>query len=379
MQFIDLNRQYHRIKEDVDRRIQCVLDNNNYIMGSEVIELEKKLADFTGRKYCLSCSSGTDALVIPLLAYDLKKKDAVFVSSFTFFASAESVNIAGGTPVFVDSDDTYNMNPEKLEDAIVNTLKEGKLKPKGIIAVDIFGLPCDYEKIVSVAEKYNLFLLEDAAQGFGAKFNGKRTCGFGDVSATSFFPAKPLGCYGDGGAIFTDDDTLYEKMYSIRVHGQGSNRYDNVRIGMNGRLDTIQAAVLLAKLEVFESEMEKKNQIASQYTELLKDTFVTPVIPDNCFSVYAQYTLLAQDEQERENIISEMKLSNVPIMVYYPVPMHMQTAYNYLGYKPEDLPVCYEYSKRVFSIPMHAYLTEEEVVFIVEKLKAICHRYINEE
>ena len=223
-----------------------------------------------------------------------------------------------------------------------------------------------------------MFLLEDAAQGFGAKFNGKRTCGFGDVSATSFFPAKPLGCYGDGGAIFTDDDILYEKMYSIRVHGQGSNRYDNVRIGMNGRLDTIQAAVLLAKLEVFESEMEKKNQIASKYTELLKGTFVTPVIPDNCFSVYAQYTLLAQDEQERENIISEMKQSDVPIMVYYPVPMHMQTAYNYLGYKPEDLPVCYEYSKRVFSIPMHAYLTEEEIVFIVEKLKEICHRYRNE-
>lgn len=374
MQFIDLNRQYHRIKEDVDRRIQCVLDNNNYIMGSEVIELEKKLADFTGRKYCLSCSSGTDALVIPLLAYDLKKKDAVFVSSFTFFASAESVNIAGGTPVFVDSDETYNMNPQKLEEAIVKTLEEGTLKPRGIIAVDIFGLPCDYNKITAIAEKYNLFLLEDAAQGFGGRFNGKRTCSFGDVSATSFFPAKPLGCYGDGGAIFTDDDALYEKMYSIRVHGQGSSRYDNVRIGLNGRLDTIQAAVLLSKLEVFESEMEKKNQIASKYTESLRDTFLTPVIPDNCFSVYAQYTLQANNEKEREKIVVEMKKCGIPIMVYYAVPMHMQTAYKYLDYKPEDLPVCYEFSKRVFSVPMHAYLTEDEILFIVEKLKEICHR-----
>lgn len=374
MQFIDLNRQYHRIKEDVDRRIQCVLDNNNYIMGSEVIELEKKLADFTGRKYCLSCSSGTDALVIPLLAYDLKKKDAVFVSSFTFFASAESVNIAGGTPVFVDSDETYNMNPQKLEEAIVKTLEEGTLKPRGIIAVDIFGLPCDYNKITAIAEKYNLFLLEDAAQGFGGRFNGKRACSFGDVSATSFFPAKPLGCYGDGGAIFTDDDALYEKMYSIRVHGQGSSRYDNVRIGLNGRLDTIQAAVLLSKLEVFESEMEKKNQIASKYTESLRDTFLTPVIPDNCFSVYAQYTLQANNEKEREKIVVEMKKCGIPIMVYYAVPMHMQTAYKYLDYKPEDLPVCYEFSKRVFSVPMHAYLTEDEILFIVEKLKEICHR-----
>ena len=374
MQFIDLNRQYHRIKEDVDRRIQCVLDNNNYIMGSEVIELEKKLADFTGRKYCLSCSSGTDALVIPLLAYDLKKKDAVFVSSFTFFASAESVNIAGGTPVFVDSDETYNMNPQKLEEAIVKTLEEGTLKPRGIIAVDIFGLPCDYNKITAIAEKYNLFLLEDAAQGFGGRFNGKRTCSFGDVSATSFFPAKPLGCYGDGGAIFTDDDALYEKMYSIRVHGQGSSRYDNVRIGLNGRLDTIQAAVLLSKLEVFENEMEKKKQIASKYTESLRDTFLTPVIPDNCFSVYAQYTLQANNEKEREKIVVEMKKCGIPIMVYYAVPMHMQTAYKYLDYKSEDLPVCYEFSKRVFSVPMHAYLTEDEVIFIVEKLKEICHR-----
>lgn len=369
MQFIDLQRQYDRIKEDMDRRIQKVIDEKRFIMGPEIAEIEEKLAKFVGRKYCLTCASGTDALVIPLLAYELNSEDAVFVASFTFFASAESVNIAGGTPVFVDSDETYNMDPVKLEEAIKKTLKEGKLKPKGIIAVDIFGLPANYDAIIPIAEKYGLFVLEDAAQGFGGELNGKRACSFGDVSATSFFPAKPLGCYGDGGAIFTDNDALYEKMHSIRVHGQGSSRYDNVRIGMNGRMDTIQAAVLLAKMEVFEDELKTKNQVAAKYTELLKDSFTTPVIPENAMSAYAQYTVLAKNQVQRDAIVEGMKNYDIPIMVYYAVPMHKQTAYKYLNYKDGDLPVCEDFSKRVFSLPMHAYLTDEEIKDIAEKIK----------
>lgn len=371
MQFIDLQRQYDKIKEDMDRRIKKVIDEKHFIMGPEIMEIEEKLAKYVGRKYCLTCASGTDALVIPLLAYDLQETDAIFVASFTFFASAESVNIAGATPVFVDSDNTYNMDPAKLEETIKKTIEEGKLKPRGIIAVDIFGLPANYDEILPIAEKYGLFVIEDAAQGFGGELNGKRACSFGEVSATSFFPAKPLGCYGDGGAIFTDDDALYEKMHSIRVHGQGSSRYDNVRIGMNGRMDTIQAAVLLAKMEIFDEELTKKNEIANKYAELLKDSFGIPVIPKNAMSAYAQFTLLARDEQQRNAIVEEMKKYDVPIMVYYAVPMHKQTAYKYLNYKDEDLPVCEDFSKRVFSLPMHAYLTDEEIQFIAEKLKSI--------
>lgn len=369
MQFIDLGRQYDVIKQDMDLRLAKVMDSKHFIMGPEVEELEKKLAEFTGRKYCLTCSSGTDALVIPLMAYALQPTDAVFVPSFTFFASAESVNIAGGTPVFVDSDSSFNVDPEKLEATIQKTIAEGRYTPRGIIAVDIFGLPADYDKITAIAEKYDLFLLEDAAQAFGGIYKNKRVCSFGDVSATSFFPAKPLGCYGDGGAIFTDNDELYELMHSLRVHGHGSDKYDNVRIGLNGRLDTIQAAVLLSKLTVFESEIEAKNKVAQKYTQLLKDDFVTPVIPDDCVSPYAQYTLLAKNKQQRDAIVEGMKSCDVPIMVYYPVPMHCQTAYNYLGYHREDLPVCADFSERVFSVPMHAYLTDEEICFIAEKLK----------
>lgn len=374
MEFIDLHRQYDLIKDDMDKRLSKVINEKHFIMGPEVEELERKLAEFVGRKYCLSCSSGTDALVIPLLAYDLKETDAVFVSSFTFFASAESVNIAGGTPVFVDSDETYNLNPIELERVIERTIKEGKLTPKGIVAVDIFGLPANFEEINKIAKKYDLFVLEDAAQGFGGSYKGKRICSFGDVSATSFFPAKPLGCYGDGGAIFTDDDDLYHLMHSIRVHGQGSSRYDNVRIGMNGRLDTIQAAVLLSKLTVFEDEIAKKQEVAKKYTELLNGVFETPIIPDDCVSAFAQYTVMAKDSEERDIIVEKMREYGIPIMVYYAVPMHMQTVYKYLGYEANDLPISNMFSGRVFSLPMHAYLTEEEIIDITNKLKGIVNR-----
>lgn len=368
MQFIDLNRQYEVLKTDMDRRLEKVMSENHFIMGPEVFELEDRLKEFTGRKYCLTCASGTDALVIPLLTYNLQKNDAVFVSSFTFFASAESICTAGGTPVFIDSDSSFNMDPEALETTIRKTLDEGILNPKGIVAVDIFGLSADYDKILKIANKYNLFVIEDAAQAFGGQYKGKPTCSFGNVSATSFFPAKPLGCYGDGGAIFTDDDSLYEIMHSLRVHGHGSSKYDNVRIGMNSRLDTLQAAVLLSKLTVFRHEIELKNQIADKYSALLKNYFVTPEIPNDRISPYAQYTLLAENSVQRDAIVNGMKEFDIPIMVYYSVPMHCQTAFRYLGYSKTDLPVCADFSDRVFSIPMHPYLTDREINFIANNL-----------
>ena len=371
MDFIDLGRQYEAIKETVDANIKAVIDNRHFIMGKEVAELEEKLAEFTGRKYCLTCGSGTEALQIPLMAYELKKTDAVFVPSFTFFASAESINLAGATPVFVDVDSTFNISVESLECEIERIVEEGNLTPKGIIPVDLFGRSANYDKILPLAEKYGLFVLEDAAQGFGGSLHGKRNGSFGNVSATSFFPAKPLGCYGDGGAIFTDDEDLYIIMKSIRTHGSGSDRYDNIRMGMNGRMDTIQAAVVLAKLSVFEEELEARQRVAAWYTEELKDCFAVPETDPEYFSAWAQYTILAGDEMERDRIIAGMKKENIPVMVYYPVPLHEQTAYKDLGYSNIKLPVCSQLAKRVFSLPMHPYLKQEEVKYICDMLKSI--------
>ena len=327
MKFIDLGRQYEVIKDDVEKGIHSILTSQSFIMGQEIAELEKQLAAFTGRKFCLTCGSGTEALQIPLMAYELTKEDAVFVPGFTFFASAESVNLAGGTPVFVDVDSTFNMDVESLEREIERVRKEGKLNPRGIIPVDLFGRSANYDKIIPIAEREGLFVLEDAAQGFGGMLHGKRNGSFGDVSATSFFPAKPLGCYGDGGAIFTDDEQLYEKMHSVRVHGQGTDKYDNIRMGMNGRMDTIQAAVVLAKLKVFEKELEARQEVAKWYAELLNGYFVLPEINEEYYSAWAQYTVLAGDSVQRDKIVEEMKKKDIPVMIYYPIPLHKQTAY----------------------------------------------------
>lgn len=369
MQFIDLDRQYRLIENDLKSRFNKVLESKHFIMGEEVNEMEAQLAAFCGRKYCLSCASGTDALVIPLMAYELKKTDAVFVPSFTFFASAESVVLAGATPVFVDVDDRFNMDADSLACKITEVLKEGKLTPKGIIPVDLFGRSANYDRILPIAEKYNLFVLEDAAQGFGGSLHGKRNGSFGDVSATSFFPAKPLGCYGDGGAIFTDNKDLYEHMASIRIHGQGSDRYDNVRIGLNGRMDTLQAAVILAKLPLLEKELEMRQEAAHTYTELLRDFFTVPHIDEGYYSAWAQYTIRAKDEHQRSHIMGKMKEKGIPLMIYYPIPLHMQTAFSYLGYRPEDLPNCKDIAKQVFSVPMHPYLSIEEIQTICDGLK----------
>lgn len=370
MQFIDLKTQFERIEEDVTARVNAVLQSQRYVMGPEVNELEEKLAEFAGTKYAYTCASGTDALVIPLMAYGLEKTDAVFVPSFTFFASAESITLAGGTPIFVDIDeDSFNMDPIELEKEIKRVVGEGKLTPRGIIPVDLFGRLADYEAISGIAEKYGLFVLEDACQGFGATSNGKRACSFGDVAATSFFPAKPLGCYGDGGAIFTNSDELASLITSIRVHGQGVDKYDNVRIGVNGRFDTIQAAVILAKLQIFEDELLERERVAAYYTKNLSDVLRTPSSVLHETSAWAQYTLVAKDKAQRDQVLAGMKDMGIPSAVYYPVPIHQSTAYRDLGYGDVALPVSEELASRVFSLPMHPYLREEEMDRIISAVR----------
>lgn len=370
MQFIDLKTQFERIEADVTTRVDAVLRSQKYVMGPEVKELEGKLAEFAGTKYAFTCASGTDALVIPLMAYGLKKTDAVFVPSFTFFASAESITLAGGTPVFVDiEEESFNIDPNHLEKEIARIVAEGELTPRGIIPVDLFGRLANYEAIAEIAKKYNMFVLEDACQGFGAARAGKRACSFGNVAATSFFPAKPLGCYGDGGAIFTDDDELASLITSIRVHGQGADKYDNVRIGVNGRFDTIQAAVVLAKLQIFENELVERARVAAYYSENLSDVLRTPLEVEGDISAWAQYTLVAKDEEERDRILEGMKERGIPSAVYYPVPIHQSTAYRDLGYTNVSLPVSENLASRVFSVPMHPYLSEEDMDKVILAIK----------
>lgn len=370
MQFIDLKTQFERIEEDVTDRVLRVLRSQRYIMGPEIEELEKKLASFAGTKHAITCSSGTDALVIPLLAYQLEQTDAVFVPSFTFFASAESITLAGGTPVFVDIDPhSFNMDPAALEASIRKVMEEGKLNPRGIVTVDLFGRLADYGEIERIAQEKGLFVIEDACQGFGASEGGKRAGSFGNVAATSFFPAKPLGCYGDGGAIFTDDDDLADLMCSIRVHGQGTDKYDNVRIGINGRFDSIQAAVVLSKLEIFEDELKRRAEVAEYYTEHLSDVLQTPSIPQGSQSAWAQYTLVAENAGQRQKILDGLKAREIPSAVYYPIPIHRSTAYKNLGLEGSSLPVSEDYAERVFSLPMHPYLEESDMDTIISAVK----------
>lgn len=373
MQFIDLQRQFDRIEADIRTGMDAVYRHQQFIMGPEVKELEHALAGYTRSRHVISCANGTDALVLVLMAMGLEKTDAVFVPSFTFFATAESVTLAGGTPVFVDADpDTFNMCPDALQRAIQATLKKGELKPRGVMPVDLFGLTADYSQIIPIAKKYGMFVLEDGAQGFGGTCGGSKACSFGHAATTSFFPAKPLGCYGDGGAIFTDDDALADRLRSIRVHGKGSDKYDNVRIGQNSRLDTMQAVVLLAKLKVFDDEMDARNRVAAAYTAALQGVIKTPVVPEGSTSAWAQYTLVAQSNAHREEIISGLKAQGIPAMVYYPKPVHLSTAYSDMGYGEGSLPVCEDLSRRVVSLPMHPYLTDEEISRVSKAVIALC-------
>jgi UDP-2-acetamido-2-deoxy-ribo-hexuluronate aminotransferase len=376
IEFIDLMEQYRHVQNEINNNIQTVLNHGKYIIGPEVKELEQKLAEYAGVRHAISCSNGTDALLMALMAWGVGSGDAVFTTPFTFIATAEVVSLLGATPIFVDIDpDTYNIDVKMLEKSIERTVSEGKLNPKAIIPVDLFGLPADYDSIMVIAKKYGLKVLEDAAQSFGSVYKQKKAGSLGDAAATSFFPAKPLGCYGDGGAIFTNDDELAEKLLSIRVHGQGKDKYDNVRIGINGRLDTIQAAILIAKLTVFDEELRARNGIALKYTMGLKKILKTPSAPDGLVSSWAQYSVLAEDNKKRELIREQLKKAGVPTAVYYPVPLHLQQAFRYLGYKEGDFPISEDVSRRIFSIPMHPYLKDEIIEEIIEAIKC-CYSQI---
>jgi len=364
MQFIDLAAQYKHLKARIDKRIQSVLDHGQYIMGPEVQELESKLAEYVGVKHVITCANGTDALTLALMALEIGEGDAVFVPTFTFFASAESVAYAKATPVFVDSDaDTFNICPIDLEKRIKAVISEGKLKLKAIMAVDLFGLPANYPEIQKIADKYSLKVIEDAAQGFGGEINGQRAGSFGNIATTSFFPAKPLGCYGDGGAIFTNNDEYAELLRSYRVHGKGADKYDNVRIGMNSRLDTIQAAVLLEKLAEFPKELINRNIAAEKYEKSLARKFKTPQVPEGYLSSWAQYTIV---EPDRDAAMAAYRKEGIPTVVYYSKNMHEQTAFKELGCGIGDFPVAEKLSSVVFSLPIDGYMSKKRLSLISE-------------
>lgn len=360
--FVDLAAQQERILPAVEENIKAVLAHGRYVMGPEVVEIEKKLCEFTGAKHTISCASGTDALIMALLALDVGPGDAVITAPFTFIATAEAVRLVGATPVFVDIDPvTFNLSIPALEKKLQEMEKDNKgLNVKAVMPVDLFGLPMDYDEIDRLAKEYDLKVIEDAAQALGGEYNGKVAGSFGDIGCTSFFPAKPLGCYGDGGAVFTDSDKLAELLDSIRIHGKSDNKYDNVRIGINGRFDTLQAAILLPKLEIFPDELEKRQEVAERYNRLLEGTNLTlPTTPAGYKSAWAQYSVLAEDEAAREEMTAKLQEAGVPFAIYYPIPLHLQTVFADLGHKKGDFPVVENCSERIFSLPMHPYLSEE--------------------
>lgn len=364
MQFRDLNAQYQMLKEDIDREIKEVIDSSAFILGKKVTELEERLAKCVGRKNCVTCGNGTDALQLSLMLLGVGPGDAVFTTDFTYFASAGAGSILGATPIFVDIDlSTFNMSPEDLEEKIKRVLAEGRLFPKVVIPVDLFGQPADYEKILPICKKYELKVLEDGAQGFGGSIKGKPACSFGDISTTSFFPAKPLGCYGDGGAIFIDDEEYDSRLRSLRAQGKSPiDKYDNREIGMNSRLDTLQAAILLPKLKAFmDYELEAVNKVANWYTERLANYCITPTVLDGFRSSWAQYTILLNDKESRETIQSKLRNQGIPSMVYYPRGLHQQEAYKWMKLDDSMYPNTVEATRRCLSLPMHPYLNESDV------------------
>jgi UDP-2-acetamido-2-deoxy-ribo-hexuluronate aminotransferase len=380
MQFIDLHKQQEKIRDKIETNIQQVLAHGKYIMGPEVSTLEERLAGYVGADFAIGCASGTDALLMALMAYGIGPGDAVFTTPFTFISTAEVISLLGATPVFVDIDPrTFNIDPAKLEKAILaleqnasdayplpayeNRAFQKQLSPRAVIPVDLFGFPADYDDIREISDGHNLFVIQDAAQSFGATYKESRSCAQGDIGCTSFFPAKPLGGYGDGGMCFTNDTELAERMRSIRVHGKGGHKYDNVRIGINGRLDTLQAAILLAKFEIFPEEVNLRQKKAEVYGNLLPSNgtgLTLPTVPEDCTSVWAQYSVLARDNTHRTQLQDRLKTENIPTAVYYPRPLHLQTAYAYLGYGKGDFPMSEDCADRIFSLPMHPYLTQQE-------------------
>jgi len=369
MQFIDLKHQYQTIQPQIDQAIQKVINHGQYIQGPEVFELEVKLATYSGTKYCVSCSSGTDALLMSLMAKKIGLGDAVFTTPFTFIATAEVIQLLGATPVFVDIiEDTFNIDPSKLKTAIDDCQSKGELIPKAIIPVDIFGLPAEYEMIEKIGNKFDLCIIEDAAQSFGGKIKNKKACSFGDIGTTSFFPAKPLGCYGDGGAIFTNDQDIAELLISIRNHGQGKSKYNNIRIGLNGRIDTIQAAILLEKMKIFPKELGQRNAIAKKYSQNLNQYFKCQHVPEGYGSAWAQYSVLAASTKERSICMEKLRDADIPTAIYYPRLLHLQDAFSDLNYSTGDFPVAESISQRIFSLPMHPYLSDDNISKICDIL-----------
>jgi UDP-2-acetamido-2-deoxy-ribo-hexuluronate aminotransferase len=411
MNFIDLATQQRRIADQLNAHMTRVLAHGQYINGPEVRELEQILAGYVGTKHAVGCASGTDALLMALMALGVGPGDAVFTTPFTFIATAEVISLLGATPVFVDIDPvTFNIDPKKLEEAVVRLRKNpsrrslphivevsnpgfaalqaafpdrriidrrteddiktaGKiLRPRAVVPVDLFGLPADYEAIGDVAARHGLKIIEDAAQSFGGEYKGRKACAFGDIACTSFFPAKPLGCYGDGGMCFTNDEYLDEVLRSLRVHGQGSDKYNNVRIGINGRLDTLQAAILLAKFEIFPEEIELRQGVAADYKELLAGVVATPQVPEGYRSAWAQYSILASEGAERVVFMAKLKAAGIPTAIYYPKPLHLQTAFVSSGYREGDFPISEDCARRIFSLPMHPYLAAGDRRRIAEVL-----------
>ncbi len=377
MEFRDLKKQYQVLKDQIDEKVQSVCASAHYISGPEVKELEDELAQYVGVKHCVTCANGTDALTLALKAWGIGKGDAVFVPDFTFFSSGECPASEGATCIFVDVDErTYNINPEKLEEAIHKVKADGKYNPKVVVAVDLFGLPADYNAIKPICQKYGLLLLEDGAQGFGGQINGKKACSFGDISTTSFFPAKPLGCYGDGGAIFTDNDEWATLLRSYAVHGKaGDDKYNNIRLGLNSRLDTFQAAILQVKLKAFKDyEVKDINRVATFYTEELRlagldKKFVLPEIAKGFTSSWAQYTIQLPQDIDRNALQAKLKAQGIPSMVYYMKPMHLQGAFAGTDSAIADCPVTERLCKTVLSLPLHPYMEAKDVTLVVETIK----------
>lgn len=366
MQFRDLKSQYLKYQNEIDNAVRNVFFESNFISGPQVKAFEQRLADYVGVKHCVSCANGTEALSLVLTAWNIGKGDAVFVPNFTFFATAEVVSFVGATPIFVDVDPiTFNIDPNHLEHKIREVILSKEFNPKVIIPVDLFGLLADYDKIDIIAKKYNLYVLEDSAQGFGAEYKGRKAGSFGDAATTSFFPAKPLGCYGDGGAIFTNDDQIALLLESLRVHGKGEDKYDNIRIGVNSRLDTVQAAILDVKLTAFiNHELDDVNKVYKKYHTLLNGHVEVPIIPVNYLSSFAQYTIKLKSQKQRDELKSYLASKGIPTMIYYTKTMHNQTAFNDLKNKDSDYPVSSQLCKTVLQLPIHPYLTDSEIEFV---------------
>lgn len=373
MEFRDLKRQYEVNQKEIDKAVREVCESGGFISGPQVRELEQELAEYIGVKHCIACANGTDALSLALMAWGIGAGDAVFVPDFTFFSSGECVAYAGAVPVFVDvCAESFNMDPDKLEQAVQRVKKDGRYSPKAVITVDLFGLPADYPRLRQICDKYHLYLLEDGAQGFGGSRSGKRACSFGDISTTSFFPAKPLGCYGDGGAVFTDNDAWASLIRSYAVHGKdGNDKYRNIRIGINSRLDTIQAAVLLIKLKAFQDyELDAVNRAAGWYALNLRDSgLILPSVPAQCTSSWAQYTVRTRNREQREKLQAALQARQIPSMIYYPRPMHMQEAFAGLECARADCPVTEKLCETVLSLPIHPYMEKEELAGVVEAIR----------